>query len=269
MNFADTLQHALQAQINAAVAGYDSRLTRLEAKLAEVSKLVELNTQLELRNAELERQNAKLEACIVQHSNCMTRHGNCIATQGVRIAALEKAYPEMSTTKDLLKMTDPAFLTDRMHLFIERVVKSLLEGYVKESDVEAAVEAFLANPAQGGVEVVSQAGVLSAGAVPGTATLPDAQLRIDADKLDAQRYRWLRVQHWSDNVVSVVRHPRDTVKLNVVCYSEGELDNLIDRLMMASDPASKAVSLDRCADEPPGAPVFGPPEILTIRWTDA
>lgn len=37
-----------------------------------------------------------------------------------RLQNLEKAYPDMATTKDLLKETDPAAVVDKMHSFLDR-----------------------------------------------------------------------------------------------------------------------------------------------------
>lgn len=49
-----------------------------------------------------------------------------------------------------------------------------------------------------------------------------------SDKLDAQRYRWLRGQHWSDNVIAVVGKPKTTVLVGTECYSGDRLDAFVD-----------------------------------------
>ena len=48
-----------------------------------------------------------------------------------RLQNLEKAYPDMATTKDLLKETDPAAMVDKMHSFLDRELNSKLQAYVR------------------------------------------------------------------------------------------------------------------------------------------
>ncbi len=50
----------------------------------------------------------------------------------------------------------------------------------------------------------------------------------EADRRDAERYRWLRAQHWSDSNVCVVSNPRETVRLGTQCPSNELLDEFID-----------------------------------------
>lgn len=45
---------------------------------------------------------------------------------------------------------------------------------------------------------------------------------------DAERYRWLREQHWNDSAMAVVFNPKVTVKLGAVCPSGLHLDQAID-----------------------------------------
>lgn len=51
------------------------------------------------------------------------------------------------------------------------------------------------------------------------------------DETDAERYRWLRAQHWSDNNIAVVRNPRDAMKLGHDAPSGDRLDAFIDEAM--------------------------------------
>ena len=74
---------------------------------------------------------------------------------------------------------------------------------------------------------------------------PISELALDGDVLaiqaiieenaslraDAERYRWLRAQHWSDNLVAVVFEPKDNVILGSFCPYEDLLDDLIDKEM--------------------------------------
>jgi hypothetical protein len=48
---------------------------------------------------------------------------------------------------------------------------------------------------------------------------------------DAERYRWLREQHWSDGRIAVVTDPKSNVKLGSRCLSIDLLDLEIDTAM--------------------------------------
>ena len=48
------------------------------------------------------------------------------------------------------------------------------------------------------------------------------------DVKDAERYRWLREQHWSTDTIAVVLNPKQAVKLGYVCPSDSLLDETID-----------------------------------------
>lgn len=50
---------------------------------------------------------------------------------------------------------------------------------------------------------------------------------------DAERYRWLREQHWHDADLCVVRHPKKSVKLGYDCPSGEHLDKTIDAAIAA------------------------------------
>lgn len=55
-----------------------------------------------------------------------------------------------------------------------------------------------------------------------------------SDKLrDADRYAWLREQHWSDDTLTVTKP--DCVKLGSLTYSLGMLDQAIDAAIKESD----------------------------------
>lgn len=47
-------------------------------------------------------------------------------------------------------------------------------------------------------------------------------------RLAAERYRWLREQHWDYSSMCVVFNPKTTVKLGTVCPSGIQLDQAID-----------------------------------------
>lgn len=47
-------------------------------------------------------------------------------------------------------------------------------------------------------------------------------------RLDAERYRWLREQHWNDGQLAVVVNPKESVKLGYDCPSRERLDAAID-----------------------------------------
>jgi len=53
-------------------------------------------------------------------------------------------------------------------------------------------------------------------------------------RVDAERYRWLRKQHWSNSTLVVVSSPKENVQLGTYCPSDGQLDAVIDEIMAAS-----------------------------------
>ena len=55
--------------------------------------------------------------------------------------------------------------------------------------------------------------------------------RADEAEADAKRYRWLRMQHWYDGVISTVISPRNHLKPFATCPSERYLDIFIDEAM--------------------------------------
>lgn len=132
------------------------------------------------------------------HVEHMSEH---VSTVSQRLLKLEKAYPDMATTKDLQKDTRPEVLMDKLQPLIEQLIRNELEGCVKHCDLEEDVAAILSELSQ-----------------------PD-----DADKRDAQRYRWLRRQHWSDGGFIVVQYSEQNIKLGTQCYRERMLDEVIDK----------------------------------------
>ena len=54
------------------------------------------------------------------------------------------------------------------------------------------------------------------------------QGEVEALRVDAEQYRWLRAQHWHDGPMCVVMNPRACVKLGSDCPSDERLDAAID-----------------------------------------
>lgn len=54
----------------------------------------------------------------------------------------------------------------------------------------------------------------------------------EQDKIDAERYRWLRLQDWFDNTLCVLRNPKDILQsrggFGADCPSMSRLDDAID-----------------------------------------
>lgn len=63
--------------------------------------------------------------------------------------------------------------------------------------------------------------------------------RVDQYRVDAERYRWLRSQHWEEAPMCVVMQPKAAVKLGYDCPSLGRLDVAIDAAR--STPSEEAV----------------------------
>lgn len=63
------------------------------------------------------------------------------------------------------------------------------------------------------------------------------KLQAENDELraDAERYRLLRAQHWTDNTLGVVRRPKDAVRLGSYIPSESNLDSEIDALRQLAE----------------------------------
>lgn len=134
MNLTDTLQHWLQGQINTAVDGHNSRLEYLESNMTHAKHLEERIKSLELRCATLSDRLQAIEAQVTAAPFIQLYE---------RLQNLEKAYPDMATTKDLLKETDPAVMVDKMHSFLDRELNSKLQAYVRRCDIEEDVRAVL------------------------------------------------------------------------------------------------------------------------------
>jgi len=197
MNFSDTIQHWLQGQINAAVDGHSARLEHLEAAVTHAQYQDERIKRLETQAFELSEhlsRSEKLDTATDCCSRVVPLVEGCVSSLNERLTKLEKAYPDMATTKDLQKDTRPEVLMDKLQPLIEQLIRNELEECVSATE---------------------------------TAVQPPS----DDDKRDAQRYRWLRNQHWSDNVVGIVRHPGEVLKLGTVCYSDASLDRLIDEAL--------------------------------------
>ena len=54
---------------------------------------------------------------------------------------------------------------------------------------------------------------------------------LETRRMDAERYRWLRAQHWSDSMLAVVVDPKSAVKLGYDCPSLQRLDEIVDFAM--------------------------------------
>ncbi len=56
----------------------------------------------------------------------------------------------------------------------------------------------------------------------------EAATALERLRKDAERYRWLREQHWSEAEICVVTNPKDAIKLGYYCPSSVRLDSAID-----------------------------------------
>lgn len=211
MNFSDTIQHWLQGQINAAVDGHSARLERLEAAVTHAQCQDERIKRLEAQVFELNERLLTFQERypdfpgLSSHVEHMSEH---VSTISNRLDKLEKAYPDMATTKDLLKDTRPEVLMDKLQPLIEQVIRNELEGCVKHCELEETVTKFLGYRKPINVN----------------------------NTLDAQRYRWLREQCWSNDVVSVVPRPK-SLPTGTQTYSRFLLDQFIDKEMAKGEKA--------------------------------
>ena len=61
-----------------------------------------------------------------------------------------------------------------------------------------------------------------------TVALRDAVTLLAAERKDAERYRWLRLQDWDTSRLAVVANPRAALKLGHDAPSRDRLDAMID-----------------------------------------
>lgn len=210
MNFSDTIQHWLQGQINAAVDGHSARLERLEAAVTHAQYQDERIKRLEAQVFELNERLLTFQERypdfpgLSSHVEHMSEH---VSTISKRLDKLEKAYPDMATTKDLLKDTRAETLIDKLQPMIEREIhRALYTTYVKQDELGEAVRCII------------------------------EKRTVTDDALDAQRYRWLREQCWSNDVVSVVPRPK-SLPIGTQTYSRVLLDQFIDKEMAKGEKA--------------------------------
>lgn len=104
------------------------------------------------------RLQGQINNTVAGHSSRIAYLEDRISSLSERLVKLEKAYPDMATTKDLQKDTRPEVLMDKLQPLIEQLIRNELEECVSATE---------------------------------TAVQPPS----DDDKRDAQRYRWLREQH--------------------------------------------------------------------------
>jgi hypothetical protein len=64
-----------------------------------------------------------------------------------------------------------------------------------------------------------------------------AKTELETLRKDAERYRWLRAQHWNTSPLCVVCDPKDAVKLGHICPSGESLDVAVDAAMLAARTA--------------------------------
>lgn len=101
----------------------------------------------------------------------------------------------------------------------------LLHALTAEQDENHALHQQLAAIGAGGVEPLRKRDCLHK-------IDEQAQIYSDAQR-DAQRYRWLRKQHWNEGVLCVVAQPKNALKLGFDCPSLDRLDGFIDSAIAA------------------------------------
>lgn len=211
-NLTDVVEHWLQSKVNDAIAGHSSRIASLEDRVSSLSERLE--------------KGYPDYATLSSHVEHLNQLGSELLK---RVTKLDQAYSDMATMKDLQKDTRPEVLMDKLHSAIVRLLKDFLQEYVKEVDLDGNIEAILDRRLD---SLIGEDCVKEVHLEENVEAILDCRSQAsDDDKRDAQRYRWLREQHWSDNVVGIVRHPGEVLKLGTVCYSDASLDRLIDEAL--------------------------------------
>ena len=62
------------------------------------------------------------------------------------------------------------------------------------------------------------------------ARIAELERQLEEARKDAERYRWIRKQHWSENILGVVVRPKDQTKLGSMLPSMELLDDTIDHM---------------------------------------
>ena len=92
--------------------------------------------------------------------------------------------------------------------------------------LESDGEDYILECARGLADQIAGPAMEAKAAADAAKVVADAELA--ALRLDAARYRKLRAMHWSDNRLTVVAHPRDSVKLGAMTFSGDLLDAALD-----------------------------------------
>ena len=162
----------------------------------------------------------------------------------------EASSAEGVTMKDLIdaemaEYSDGAYADhgsarDSLERFASRVKADALEAQAKEIEAlrvsnEKLIEdraRFPDKPDDIGRMISARIGNLKAAAKQYEESWRAAQLRADVLQADAERYRWLREQHWSTSAMAVITNPIDNARLGTFCPSEKLLDDAIDAARM-------------------------------------
>lgn len=211
-NLTDVVEHWLQSKVNDAIAGHSSRIASLEDRVSSLSERLE--------------KGYPDYATLSSHVEHLNQLGSELLK---RVTKLDQAYSDMATMKDLQKDTRPEVLMDKLHSAIVRLLKDFLQEYVKEVDLDGNIEAILDRRLD---SLIGEDCVKEVHLEENVEAILDCRSQAsDDDKRDAQRYRWLREQHWSDGGIAVVRYSEKNVRIGTQCYSERLLDEMIDEAL--------------------------------------
>ncbi|SAL10257.1 hypothetical protein AWB73_00083 [Caballeronia turbans] len=61
----------------------------------------------------------------------------------------------------------------------------------------------------------------------------------EQDRIDAERYRWLRKQNWNEADMAVVCRPKEAIKLGYDCPNGERLDDAIDEAVCGKSLSKK------------------------------
>lgn len=144
------------------------------------------------------------------------------AKQRIALAAIEAAPPAAMVWTDA--QIDELARKHRMDTtFYENDPMSCWRGFARQM-LAAAL------PVE---EAPAELEALRAQLAKAAAAFEREQSRADAAETDAERYRWLRAQHWNNADLCVVANPKVAVRLGHDCPSLERLDAAIDAAMAA------------------------------------
>ena len=240
------LEHA-QADLDATIDGYDAARLEIESLQARVQEHVRSGKDWAMRVEALERTITTLRAQITtlreENASLQQRdddwhkeHSNALVEIAILKAAKADARHDIDdlTERDESQRLRIAELEAQLEAIGAGGVEPLrkrecLHQIIEPAPSEWDVRGHLAESLTCWPRLTGQEASELVELFQGRESQALASAPIDADvQRDAERYRWLRKQHWNEAVLCVVAQPKKALKLGFDCPSLDRLDCFID-----------------------------------------